>query len=346
MRNPSTKEERYDSSKTQWPVAISEAMFLPEFPIKGAVTESSFLIEGFLAKGAFGTVLKVVKKDTEVTYVMKILSKSRIITENAVQQCKDEVQIQLRCGQHPFIVNCQFHWQNKKYLFLVNDYVPNGELLQLWKKLGKIPEDLVLILVAEMAIALDYLHNTGIIHRDLKMENILLDSDGHVQLIDFGLSKWLQIGSRAKTMCGTIQYMAPEIINSETYNHAVDWWCLGIITYCLLMGKYPINSVRDHHEMADRMSKFDYGVSNEHTAGIRLLVQKLLCKDPMRRLQTLKQLRWEPCFASFNFDRIRTKQVSLRELLEKNVQNGQISLTSENENLINHEFKDFDWNKT
>lgn len=319
QRKHSTKLDRYDATKTNWPVSITEAMFLPEFPIKGEVDESSFEIEGLVARGAFGKVVKVRKKDSGVTYVMKVLSKSRIILENAVQQCKDEALIQVTCGQHPFIVNCLHFWQSKKHLFLVIDYVPDGELLELWKQYATFPEDVVLIFIAELAITLDYLHNAGVMHRDLKMENILLDKDGHVQLIDFGLSKWLQMGSRARTICGTIQYMAPEILWMDTYTHAADWWSLGVILYCLLMGHYPVDGIREHTEMAEAVMKFDFTMSSHVSEEVRVLANKLLCKDPSRRLQSLRQLRWEPCFSGMDFDQVKAKQISPRKLLDKSL---------------------------
>ena len=107
---------------------------------------------------------------------------------------------------------CEQHCREKLLLipFLpvaVMDYVPCGELLALWKRQGQFPEEVVKIYIAEIAMVLDFLHLEGVIYRDLKMENILLDKDGHVQLTDFGLAKWLPSGERARTICGTLQYM-------------------------------------------------------------------------------------------------------------------------------------------
>jgi uncharacterized serine/threonine-protein kinase SgK494 len=112
-----------------------------------------------------------------------------------VRQVKDEVQIQRVCGHHPFIVHCPFHWQSKKRLY------------NLLKTYTVLPVALVKLYVAQLALALDFLHNAGVIYRDLKPENILLDVEGNVQLIDFGLSKWLSYGKTTRTICGTLLYI-------------------------------------------------------------------------------------------------------------------------------------------
>ncbi|KAJ4439210.1 hypothetical protein ANN_07329 [Periplaneta americana] len=225
------------AAKTAWPVPYVEAIFLPEFKIKGETTEKDFMVIGTISKGAFGKVYKVVKKDSNEIYALKILSKSQIISENAVQQVKDEVSIQSMCGHNPFVVNCPFYWQGRKQLFIVSEYMPGGELLDLCQHCTVLPEELVRIYVAEIALAIDFLHNAGVIYRDLKLENILIDGEGHLRLVDFGLAKWLKYGSRTTTICGTRQYMAPEVLSMEPYGHAVDWWSLGVVACCLLTGE-------------------------------------------------------------------------------------------------------------
>ncbi|XP_039292875.1 serine/threonine-protein kinase S6KL-like [Nilaparvata lugens] len=210
----STLDNPLEASKTAWPVSHVEALFLPEFKIKEKNT-FNFELVGTIAKGAFGRVFKVLKVDNDEVYAMKVLSKARIISENAIQQVKDEVRIQSMCGHNPFIVNCPYFWQTRKKLFIVSNFVSGGELLSLCQVYGSLPEQLVAIYVAEIALALDFLHNSGVIYRDLKLENVLLDEEGHTQLIDFGLAKWLPYNKRTSTICGTLQYMAPEILSVE-----------------------------------------------------------------------------------------------------------------------------------
>lgn len=209
--NDSTLKNPLEGSKTAWPVAHKESIFQPEFPITTDLLQKDYQIEETIAKGAFGEVYKVKKISEDKEYALKVLSKSQIVNESAVRQVKEEARIQAACGHHSFIAGAVARWQTKKRLYIVSEYIPGGELLALLEKYGKLPEELVKIVVAEVAIALDFLHNAGVIYRDLKPENILLDSDCHIRLIDFGLSKWLSIGSRTTTLCGTLKYMVREL---------------------------------------------------------------------------------------------------------------------------------------
>lgn len=200
----STLADEHLLSKTCWPVTKAEALFLPHFPVDGGA-ESQYTVVEHIANGAFGKVYKVRRSGgTTDYYALKVLSKSEIVNSGAIGQLRDEVDIQSICGHHPFLARCVRFWQNKKRVFLLSDYFPNGELFQ---KFTKFPHELVRLYVAEIALALDFLHQAGIIHRDLKPENVLLDRDFHVRLIDFGFSRWLSIGSRTRTICGTLQYM-------------------------------------------------------------------------------------------------------------------------------------------
>uniref|UniRef100_A0A6M2DU29 Putative serine/threonine protein kinase n=1 Tax=Xenopsylla cheopis TaxID=163159 RepID=A0A6M2DU29_XENCH len=195
-------------SKTTWPIRRIEAIFLPEFTFQENLIKLNYNILQSIARGAFGTVHKVKNLQEDKEYALKILSKAKIIEEASVKQVKDEVYIQKTIGHHKFIVNCILHWQDKHHLYIVSDYIPGGELFQLCQRIKHIPEELVKLFTAEIAIALDFLHNAGIIYRDLKAENVLLDALGHIKLIDFGLSKWLSHGDRTYTRCGTPLYMA------------------------------------------------------------------------------------------------------------------------------------------
>lgn len=203
-------------SKTCWPVTHAEAVFLPHFPVDSHAG-SQYSKVNYVANGAFGKVFKVkniVQSEEETYFALKVFSKSQIISGNAICQLKDEVAIQTICGHHPFLTKCVRYWQTKKKVFLLSHYYPNGELFE---KFQKIPFELVRLYVAEIALALDFLHQAGIIYRDLKPQNVLLDQHYHVRLIDFGLSKWLSIGSRTRTLCGTLQYMGKASFQSVCY---------------------------------------------------------------------------------------------------------------------------------
>ena len=300
-------------ANTNYPVFIHEALFLPEFSVKGKVTEADFEIVDVISRGAFGHVIKVKRKHacfnynddkTEVElfdsdnqdeiYAMKIMWKSQIIRDRALQQVKDEVTIAFSCSDNPFIVKTWWYWQSKRFLYIITSFIENGELLSLWLKLHHLPQRLIALYTIEMSLILDYLHTKGIIYRDIKMENILLDPNGHIKLIDFGLSKWLKLGERTTTICGTIQYMSPEILGVEPYTHAVDWWSLGILVYALFTGEYPLNAAKDHIQMCDKVQKHTFELdSSKYSQGACALVRKLLRKNPYQRLKSLNEIKSE-----------------------------------------------------
>lgn len=211
--NDSTLTNPLEASKTAWPVAYKESIFLPEFPISSDLLQKDFEIKETIAKGAFGQVYKVNKVTEDKDYALKVLSKAQVLGDNAVRQVKEEARIQSACGHHSFIAGAVSRWQTKKRLYIVSEFIPCGELLALLDRYKVFPEELVKIFVAEIAVAIDFLHNAGVIYRDLKPENILLDNSYHIKLIDFGLSKWVSIGSRTTTLCGTLQYMAWDLTN-------------------------------------------------------------------------------------------------------------------------------------
>ncbi|XP_045601324.1 uncharacterized protein [Procambarus clarkii] len=315
----STLENEYAHSKTVWPVAQTEALFLPEFPV-GIEEKLKLIFLGEVSRGAFGQVFHVKCATTNKEYAMKVLSKSQVCSLDAVGQVKQEVMIQHVCSHHPFITPLIHFWQTRKLLLVMTEFVGYGELQQLWRSLGRLPENLVKIYLAQIALALDFLHNAGIIYRDLKMENILLDADGHIKIIDFGLAKWLSYGGRTTTICGTLQFMAPEVLRGEEYNHSVDWWSLGIITYSLLAGQYPVSGFDDHLTMNLAVSRYEYEPPDCASGAMRSVISSLLRRDPMARLHSFYQLQREELFQNYDFDEVKDKKVSPRKILEEYIE--------------------------
>ncbi|XP_014367357.2 serine/threonine-protein kinase S6KL [Papilio machaon] len=364
--NDTTINNQLEASKTAWPVAHKESIFLPEFPITTDLLQKDFQVVEAIAKGAFGEVIKVKKNDGK-EYALKVLSKSKVVTERAVSQVKEEARIQSACGHHCFIANAISRWQTKKTLYIVSEYIPCGELLALLDKYRKLPEELVKVFVAEIAIAIDFLHNAGVIYRDLKPENILLDTEYHIKLVDFGLSKWLSIGSRTTTLCGTLKYMAPEILSREPYGHAVDWWSLGVLACRMLTDEYPMpamntNSTEDRDEVDKAATiQAEHSLSSKEeqksckeaipgtlpisaatlSAASRGLLMRLLERDPRVRLRSLRQLQQSAFYMSYNFEHVKAKKISPRSILEKYFPPG---IYLEDGNIINatQHFPSFD----
>ncbi|XP_071566693.1 LOW QUALITY PROTEIN: serine/threonine-protein kinase S6KL [Temnothorax nylanderi] len=295
----SAAQDIHGSSKTVWPVSRSQSIFLPEFPVKEVALKTGYVFLDIIAKGAYGQVYKVQKQETGQVFALKVISKAMIVAENCVRQAKQEAAILRMVGHHPFIVNSVHRWQGRKTLYILMNYISGGELFSLVNEYGCLPEKVVRIYVAEIALAIDFLHNAGVVHRDLKTTNILLDEYGHAVIIDFGLAKWLHRTERTNTFCGTPQYMAPEILKKEYYGQEVDWWSLGVLACVLLTNEYP-SMLRSELLPADRIARDDLNCANvpgilpanaDISPAARDLLKRLLQPEPRLRLRTLLGLQ-------------------------------------------------------
>lgn len=298
------------SYKTPWPLPLSEAVFLPEYDCKQPVKISDFEILATVGKGAFGHVLQAKNKLTNKPYAIKILNKAEIIKENAVEQCKDEVNIQIKLGNFPFLVRTWYTWQTKHNLFIVSDFVDGSDLYTLWRQEKRLDDMTVKFYSAELVVTLGYLHKSGIIYRDLKLENILIDEEGHIKLVDFGLAKLVKPRKRTGTICGTLQYMAPEILDGKKYTHAVDWWSLGIVMFTLLSGKYPYPAKQDHSSQHSVVTELDIQFPSDFSLYAVSIIEKLLQKDPALRLSSVDSLKAEKYFEDLSFEDVLKKKRS------------------------------------
>ncbi|KAB5561819.1 hypothetical protein DKX38_006776 [Salix brachista] len=197
---------------------------------------ADFEVLKVVGQGAFGKVYQVRKKGTPEIYAMKVMRKDRIVEKNHVEYMRGERDILTKID-HPFIVQLKYSFQTKYRLYLVLDFINGGHLFFQLYNHGLFREDLARIYAAEIVSAVSHLHANGIMHRDLKPENILLDSDGHAMLTDFGLAKQFDENTRSNSMCGTVEYMAPEIVQGRGHDKAADWWSVGILLYEMLTGK-------------------------------------------------------------------------------------------------------------
>ncbi|XP_042342447.1 ribosomal protein S6 kinase-related protein [Plectropomus leopardus] len=302
-----------EDTETTLPAFISA--FLPEFPQRKLPDREHFQILGFIAKGSYGPILKVKDIFKEKTYAVKVLPKSEILKHGALEQSKEEVVIQ-RQLKHPFIHNLQDCWQTQRHLFIMCDYCSTGDLYTYWLLKGRFGEDEVRLFAAELGSALGFLHDLGIMHRDVKMENILLSDQGHLRLSDFGLSRRLKRGGRAFTICGTILYMAPEVLSGGPYNHAADWWSLGIMLFSLVTGEFPVPAEQDHTSMLNKVKDFPYVLPDTFSSALILLLTELLCKNPVNRLRNLECFKMQTLFRGTSFDPLILQKTPVEVILE------------------------------
>lgn len=192
---------------------------------------SDYQLIRIIGTGTFGKVYLALRDDK--SYALKMLHKKKIIELKQIVHIKNEKNI-LAGVQHPFIVNLVEAFQDRLNLYLVFEFVQGGEIFRLLRKENIFPNDVALFYIAEITLALQYLHQRQIAYRDLKPENLLIGSDGHLKITDFGFAK--KIVDRSYTLCGTPEYLAPEIIMGQGHNLGVDWWALGILLYEMLSG--------------------------------------------------------------------------------------------------------------
>jgi serine/threonine protein kinase len=214
-----------------------------------------FKVHAILGKGSFGEVYLVEKIDDKKIYAMKVLYKNNIISKhnclplliliiivehNLTRYALTEKNV-LSNLNHPFIVKLHYSFQTPSKLFMILDFCPGGDLGEHLQVEHRFTEDRAKIYICEILTALEHLHKNNIIYRDLKPDNIVLDIDGHAMLTDFGLSKEEIIGdqSGAKSFCGSVAYLAPEMLKRNGHGKAVDWYLLGVVLYEMLVGLPP-----------------------------------------------------------------------------------------------------------
>ena len=163
-------------------------------------------------------------------FAMKVIGKEEVLKTCEPQLLARERRI-LASINFPFIVGYESHFQTRSELCLVMEYVEGADLYQLLNLKGRFNQEAVRFYLGEILLSLEYLHRLGLIYRDLKLENILIDKTGHVKIVDFGFARLLAKGEECKTFCGTVQYLAPEILQGKRYNKAVDWWAFGILAF-------------------------------------------------------------------------------------------------------------------
>ncbi|KDO69830.1 hypothetical protein CISIN_1g013249mg [Citrus sinensis] len=281
-----------------------------------------FEIFRVVGQGAFGKVFQVKKKgvddgDSDGIYAMKVMRKDTIIKKNHVDYMKAERDI-LTKVTHPFIVQLRYSFQTRSKLYLILDFINGGHLFFHLYRQGIFREDQARFYTAEIVSAVSHLHKCGIVHRDLKPENILMDSDGHVMLTDFGLAKEIDESSRSNSMCGTTEYMAPEILLSKGHNKDADWWSVGILLYEMLTGQPPFTHANrqklQQRIINEKVKLPPFLTSEAHSLlkGVSFLTQ-LLHKDPSKRLgsgpggvDAIKHHKW---FRSINWKTLEAREM-------------------------------------
>jgi serine/threonine protein kinase len=271
---------------------------------------SIFRLGSTLGTGTFGRVRLVhYNHRTRLHFALKMLKKSEIIRLKQVEHIKSEKNILAQIS-NPFIVTLYTSFQDATNLYFVMEYVIGGELFTMLRKKNRFINDTAKFYASEIVLALEYLHSKNIVYRDLKPENLLFDKDGHIKITDFGFAK--VVDGRTWTLCGTPEYLAPEIIQSKGHGKSVDWWALGILIYEMLCGMPPFHG-DNSFAIYKQILAGDIKYPSHMDQNARDLVARLLSPDISQRFgclrdgaEDVKQHAW---FRGTSWSRVFARQV-------------------------------------
>jgi len=242
---------------------------------------------------------------------MKMLNKHDIRERDEIEHTLAEKSV-LSKIKHPFLANLYYSFQSDDNLYFIMDFINGGEVFHHLSNEGSFSEERSKYYTAEIVLGLEYLHDHGVIYRDLKPENLLLNHEGHVVITDFGLSKegMSDPESTTKTFCGTPEYLAPETIKGERYTKAVDWWSLGTLLFEMMNGLPPFY-VRDNEElMYEKILYAPLEIPESFSDDAKDIVQKLLDRDPAIRLSDPDLIKSHPFFKNLDWEKLVNKQIT------------------------------------
>lgn len=280
-------------------VVLAEGL---SFPKVEATSTDDFEIGVTLGTGSFGRVRFVTHKTTGSHWAMKILKKAEVIRLQQVEHIMSEKTI-LAQSLHPFIVHLSCCFQDKRHLYMVLEYVIGGEFFTHLRNAGRLDTPSARFYAAQVTVIFEYLHSSDVIYRDLKPENLLLDKQGYIKITDFGFAK--RVVFKTYTLCGTPEYIAPEVLLNKGHGKGVDWWTLGILLYEMVVGQPPFvddDPMGIYQQILNGKLNFPRFIEK----GAKSLIKKLLIADLTKRFGCLKagadDVKKHKFFSGHDFD--------------------------------------------
>ena len=243
---------------------------------------SDYQLGRTIGKGSFGNVVQCQHIESGSLYAIKCIKKSKVTTKAIFEHLKNEKQV-LSTLKSPFTVDFFGSFQDHNNIYFITEYIPGGELFKLLRTHRVLAISSVRFYAAEITSALEYLHSRNIVYRDLKPENVLVSATGHVKLIDFGFATQIKEGETCSSFCGTLEYLAPEIVQRIGHGLAVDWWTLGVLLYELLVGTPPFVG-GSTQGLFEKIVKTEVSFPKDLDEEARDLIGKLLTKKPWERI--------------------------------------------------------------
>ncbi|KAF9959247.1 Serine/threonine-protein kinase ark1 [Modicella reniformis] len=251
-----------------------------------------------LGKGMFGQVYLMRERQSGYIVALKVILKSELLKYKMEHQLRREIDIQSNL-KHKNILRLDTFFHDKTRIYLVLEYAPQGELYKKLKQMNQFPEWQASKYIYELASALAYLHRKHIIHRDIKPENLLLGIHGELKISDFGWSVHAP-SSRRTTICGTLDYLAPEMVEGKDHSSPVDLWSLGVLCYEFLVGTPPFEVLdEDVQKTYDKIAKVDLFIPKHVSEEAKDLIRKLLRYLPDQRL-ALERVLLHPWITRYN----------------------------------------------
>ncbi|XP_041437769.1 serine/threonine-protein kinase N2 [Xenopus laevis] len=296
--------------ETQGIEGPSNSLVEPRSP----TTLENFNLGQVLGEGGFGRVFLAQNKNTKQLCAIKALAKAQILEKGNLNSVFKEKEILQRLSHaaHPFLITLHGTFQTDSHLFYAMEYLPGGDMCDFLNHV-ELQEPDVMFYTACVVLGLEALHQIGIVHRDLKLENLLLDQDGYLKIVDFGLSKdKFGYNDRTNSMCGTRTYMAPEIYMKIGYGMAADWWALGVTVYIMLMYELPFKD-EDQIELMKSIRYDEIELPEDLSEDVSNLTYQLLEKDPDYRLGSgeagAEMIKEHPFFRDMDWEQLLHRKI-------------------------------------
>jgi tRNA A-37 threonylcarbamoyl transferase component Bud32 len=308
-REFSDSEENHNHESSE----DSDASSGIEIPSKHTISHKDFIIHDKIGKGSFGEIQCVSIRGIDKKFAMKSLTKNSVARRNLLRLITAEKKVMANFV-HPFMVGLHHSFQTRSKLYMVMDYCEKQDMGKYIRQNGTLTEHQAKILMCELILAIKAMHSKNFIHRDIKVDNIFVDSDGHVKLGDFGLTKELK-SSRCQTdsFCGSIAYLPPEIVKRKTHGKSVDWYLLGELLYELILGRPPFYA-ENKMEIQEAILFKDIYLPTNISPNLKDLISGLLLRNPESRLGSkfgAQEVMDHSFFIGIDWEKVIKKEYSL-----------------------------------